>query len=131
MRTRWVLVVATLVAACDSYSSGPETGEGAVTGRYTGQVDLADDQVAELTLNLTEYLGGVTGSFSLDNGSSGSLTGTVSGSTVSFTISQSIPCVASLVGTATISNGGDRLIGSFSGTSCDVPVNVSFDVTRP
>ena len=124
-----VLVVA-ILAACDGYSSGPED-DGLLTGTYTGEAEIIGAEVLDVTFTLTEYLGGVTGSFTAADGTTGSIAGSISGSTLTFTITQTAPCAGSHDGTAAIENGGDRLSGFYMGSSpCTGPVNASFVINR-
>jgi hypothetical protein len=84
-----------------------------------------------VTFTLNEYLNGVTGTYSTSDGTGGTVTGTISGSTVSFTINQATPCVGAFSGSASISNGGDRLTGTYSGNSpCTGAVTASFEMNR-
>lgn len=132
---RLVLVLAgALGLACDGYSSGPDDGAGSLTGSFSGTVDgTADAEPFTLTVTFTlvEYLNGVTGTYTTSDGTGGSFTGTISGSTVSFSIAQGTPCVGSFTGTASSSMSGTRLTGTYSGTSpCTGQVNASFVVNR-
>lgn len=128
-----LMVGAALLAACDSYSSGPDDGDGVLSGSYTGTVHGTIENPLDLivTFTLTEYLGTVTGTFTTDDGTAGSISGTVSGTNVTFTINQTVPCVGTFSGTATIADAGGQLIGTYSGNSpCTGAVTAIFDVTR-
>ena len=118
-----MVLAATLVIACDGYSSGPEDDDGSLTGTYTGEAEIIGVEVLDVTFTLTEYLGGVTGSFTAADGTTGSIAGSINGSTLTFTITQTAPCAGSHDGTASIENGGDRLSGFYMGSSpCAGPV---------
>jgi len=126
-----LLLAVSVLAACDGYSSGPD-GDGLLSGSYTGEAEIIGVEVVDVTFTLTEYLGGVTGTFTASDGTAGSISGSVNGSTWTFTITQSAPCAGSHEGTATVENGGDRLTGFYMGSSpCTGPVNASFVVDRP
>lgn len=128
-----LVIAAALMAACDSYSSGPDNGDGILSGAYTGAVHGTIEEPLDLvaTFTLTEYLGTVTGTFTTDDGMAGSISGTVSGSNVAFTINQTAPCAGTFSGTATISDAGGRLMGTYSGDSpCTGAVTAIFDLTR-
>ncbi|HET9332476.1 MAG TPA: hypothetical protein VFQ21_02705 [Gemmatimonadota bacterium] len=132
MSNRRLLVVlaVTLLIACDGYSSGPED-DGSLTGTYTGEAEIIGVEVLDVTFRLTEYLGGVTGTFTAADGTAGSIAGSISGSTLTFTITQTAPCAGSHDGTASIENGGDRLSGFYMGSSpCTGPVNANFVTNR-
>lgn len=131
LRTSLVLA-ATLMAACDGYSSGPEDGDRSLTGDFYGTIEGTErDNPFTRTVNfhLTEYFGTVTGGFSIVGGrGAGTVSGTVTGSTVSFTFDQTAPCPGTFAGTATLA--GDRLTGTYSGSSCRGAVTASFEVNR-
>ena len=75
---RWLVVLAaTLLMACDGYSSGPED-DGLLTGTYTGEAEIIGVEVLDVTFTLTEYLGGVTGTFTAADGTTGSIAGSIS-----------------------------------------------------
>jgi hypothetical protein len=124
--TALIVLVVAVLAACDGYSSGPDEGEGSLEGTAEG-----DPFTLTATFTLTEYLNGVSGTYTTSDGTGGTVTGTISGSTVSFTINQGTPCVGTFTGTASISNGGDRLTGTYSGNSpCTGAVSASFVTNR-
>jgi hypothetical protein len=123
---------AAVVVACDGYSSGPDSGDGAVTGMYRGEAEIIGAEAVEVTFTLTEYLGGVTGTLTAADGTVGSISGTVNGTSLTFTITQTAPCAGMHDGTATIANAGDRLTGFYMGSSpCTGPTNANFVVDRP
>ena len=128
-----MLVVAAAIVACDSYSSDPDT-DGSLSGTWTGSAEgttNGDPFELAVTFTLTEYLGGLSGTFATEGGTTGGLNGTVSGANVSFTISQSSPCAGTFPGTASISMGGTRLTGTYSGVSgCTGQLTASFVVDR-
>lgn len=123
-----------LLMACDSYSSGPDDEDGVLSGTYTGMVDgtAAGDPLAfVVTFTLTEYLDTVTGTFVTDAGTAGSVSGTVNGSNVTFSINQTLPCAGTFEGTGSITNAGGVLTGTYAGTSpCTGSVTASFVVNR-
>jgi hypothetical protein len=99
---------------------------------YTGEAEIIGVEVVEVTFTLTEYLGGVAGTFTAADGTAGSISGTVNGTSLTFTITQTAPCAGMHDGTATIANAGDRLTGFYMGSSpCTGPVNANFVVDRP
>lgn len=123
-----------LTAACDDYGTGPEEDETSLTGLFHGtveglEVDRDDSFSHTLNLALTEYLGTLSGSFSITGAyGSGTVTGTVTGSTISFVFHQTDPCAGTFTGTATLD--GDRLTGTFAGAGCRGNVTASLEVNR-
>jgi hypothetical protein len=82
-----------------------------------------------VNLILTEYLGTLSGSFSITGAyGSGTISGTISGSTVSFVFHQTDPCAGTFTGTATFD--GDRLTGTYSGSGCRGSVTASIEMSR-
>ena len=137
MNKKRVLLAACAVAlgtACDDYGTGPEAEDASLTGVFSGTVDGLEvdrDNPFSHTVNLTltEYLGTLTGSFSITGAyGSGTVTGTVSGSTISFVFHQTEPCAGTFTGTATFN--GDLLTGSYSGSGCRGDVTASLEVNR-
>lgn len=137
MNKTCVLLVAcavALAAACDDYGTGPEEDESSLNGLFHGtveglEVDRDNPFSHTVNLTLTEYLGTVSGSFSITGAyGSGTVTGTVTGSTVSFVLHQSEPCTGTFTGTATFD--GDLLTGTFSGAGCRGDVTASLEVNR-
>jgi hypothetical protein len=134
--TRMLLVACslTLAASCDDYSTGPEDGEASITGLFHGTVEgLETDRdnpfSHTVNLTLTEYLGTLSGSFSITGAyGSGTVSGTVTGSTISFVFHQTDPCAGTFTGTATFS--GDLLSGMYSGSGCRGNITASFEVNR-
>lgn len=131
LRTALVLA-ATVLAACDGYSAGPGDGDRSLTGDFYGTIEGTErDNPFTRTVNfhLNEYLGTLTGAFSIVGGrGAGTVSGTVTGSSVSFTFDQTAPCAGTFIGNASFA--GDRLTGSYSGSSCRGDVTASFDVNR-
>ena len=112
----------------------PEEGEATLTGDFHGivegiEVDRDNPFTHTVNLTLTEYLGTLSGSFSITGAyGSGTVSGTVSGSTISFVFHQTEPCMGTFTGTATF--GGDLLTGSYSGSGCRGNVTASLEVNR-
>ena len=117
MRYRFgVLLSAALAVACDSYTTGPEDSEASLTGDFHGtieglEVDRDNPFSHTVNLVLTEYLGTLSGAFSITGAyGSGTVSGTVTGSTISFVFHQTDPCAGTFTGTATFD--GDLLTGT-------------------
>jgi hypothetical protein len=135
-KTRMMLVACAvaLAAACDDYNTGPEDGEVSLTGLFHGTVEgLETDRdnpfSHTVNLSLTEYLGTLSGSFSITGAyGSGTISGTITGSTVSFVFHQTDPCTGTFTGTAIFD--GNLLTGAFSGAGCRGNVTASLEVNR-
>jgi hypothetical protein len=127
-----VLLAAVLLAACDGFSSGPDEADGSLTGSFYGTVEGTEKGnpfMRIVNLHLTESMGNVTGSFSIVGGrGAGTISGSVTGSTVSFTFDQTAPCEGFFIGTASLVGG--RLTGLYAGSSCRGTVTANFDVNR-
>ena len=129
-----VLLSAVLMVACDSYSTGPEDDKEPLRGDFYGtieglEIDRENPFSRTVNLHLTEYLGTLNGSFSIVGAyGSGTVSGTVTGSTISFILHQTAPCAGTFAGTATFA--GDRLTGTYSGSGCRGNVTASFEVNR-
>lgn len=123
-----------LAAACDDYGTEPEDEEASLTGLFHGtveglEVDRDNPFTHTVNLTLTEYLGTLSGSFSITGAyGSGTVTGAVTGSTISFVLHQTDPCAGTFTGTATFD--GDRLTGTYSGSGCRGNVTASIEVDR-
>ncbi|HET6360517.1 MAG TPA: hypothetical protein VFH11_00495 [Gemmatimonadota bacterium] len=137
MNKKCTLLVAytvTLSAACDDHSTGPEADDASLNGLFYGtveglEVDRDNPFSHTVNLTLTEYLGTLSGSFSITGAyGSGTVTGTIDGPTVSFAFHQTDPCPGNFTGTATFD--GDRLIGTFSGAGCRGNVTANLEVNR-
>jgi hypothetical protein len=123
-----------IAAACDDYSTGPEDDEASLNGLFGGTVEGLEvdrDNPFSHTVNLTlsEYLGTLTGSFSITGAyGSGTVSGTITGSTVSFVFHQTEPCPGTFTGTAMFA--GDHVSGIYSGSGCRGDVTASFELDR-
>jgi hypothetical protein len=127
----FVLLAALPGTACDDYGSGPED-QGLLRGTWAGTAEIVGVKTVDLTLDLTDYLGVVTGSLQTADGTTGSITGTIDGTTLSFDLAVTAPCEGAFDGFAEIEAQGRRLSGGyFGGSPCTGPVNVFFVVDRP
>ncbi|MGH7566955.1 MAG: hypothetical protein ACREK2_09015 [Gemmatimonadota bacterium] len=132
IRTSALLVAAAVLAACGDSSMAPEDGDGSLTGLYYGTIEGSERGnpfTRTVNLNLTEDLGTVGGGFSIVGAKgAGTISGTITGSTLSFTFDQTHPCPGTFTGIASIA--GDRLTGTYSGSSCRGAVTASFELNR-
>ncbi len=132
------LVIATgLLTGCgESYSSGLDNGDVVVvSGSYRGIVSGTaggEPFTANAILVLSrDTLNQVAGTLTTDAGSTAMLGGTVSILGIGFEMAQTSPCPGSFHGSASVAKGGDRLTGSYSGSSmCEGSVSASFVVDR-
>jgi hypothetical protein len=133
-QTRTLLVACAVGLACNGYSTEPEEDEGSLTGDFHGmieglEVDRDNPFSHTANLSLTEYLGTLSGFLSITGAyGSGSISGTVSGSTITFVFHQTEPCPGTFSGTATFD--GDRLTGTYSGSGCRGNVTASLELNR-
>jgi hypothetical protein len=101
-----------------------------LTGYYTGTVIETEGgftETYEAEVTLTQTGNDLTGTWSNDEGESGTLEGTVAADSVAtFTITQVQPCTGSYSGTMNISNGGNTLTGTYTGTYCGGSVRATF-----
>jgi hypothetical protein len=117
--------------ACDGYSSGPDD-DGSLTGGFYGTVEGTEKGnpfSRTVNLQLNEYASTVTGGFSFVGGyGAGDISGSVTGSSVTFTFAQTIPCAGTFTGSGMFAE--DRLTGTYSGSSCRGAVTASFELDR-
>lgn len=101
-----------------------------ITGDYTGTVietegGFTDTYQADVTLSQTGT--DLSGTWSNDEGEAGTVEGTVAADAVAtFTLTQQQPCAGSYSGTINISNGGNTLTGTYTGTYCGGSVRATF-----
>jgi hypothetical protein len=119
-----------LAAACDRYGAGPDDGDRCLTGLFYGTIqgsERGNPFTRTVNLHLTEGVGVVSGGYSIVGVyGRGSIAGTLSGSTLTFTLDQNYPCPGIFSGTASFT--GDRLSGTYTGSSCRGDVTASFEV---
>lgn len=133
-RTLLVACAVALAAACDGYGTEPEEDEASLSGAFHGMIEGLEvdrDNPFSHTANLvlTEYLGTLSGSLSITGAyGSGSISGTVSGSTITFVFHQTDPCMGTFAGTATFD--GDGLTGTYTGSGCRGNISASFELDR-
>ena len=140
------MCLALLVVGCGSSNSPSSIVSGGVSGTWSGDLSV-EGQTATMTWTLTQTGQDVSGRvvLALTSGVvllNGTLTGTLTGSSLPFTIMVSpggIPsqtlCSGQLGGTATLATNGARptLAGSYSiiSSNCTTPISTgSFTLTR-
>ena len=105
-----------------------------VSGTYTGSMSgtvYGSPYAGTLTITLTQNQDSVSGSYTSDVGSSGTVSITlVPNTTADLTAFQASPCSGTFIGWASVEESGDRITGSHSGTDCGGTVTTTFDVTR-
>jgi hypothetical protein len=116
-----------------AYSIVADIGPLALQGVYAGTASgtyAGFPFSAEISFALSTSGSVVTGSWTTDAGVSGTLTGTISGSTLTFTLAENVPCTGSWSGTANIQQAGAFLSGSFSGSDCGGSGTLTFTAER-
>jgi hypothetical protein len=119
MRRLNSLVLCVAVFAC----GGNDSPSGASTSTDLSGTWDATYTVPGLSIGavfqLSQTNSAVTGTYVVSGGApTGNVTGTVSGDQITFRFDQNQPCPGTFNGTGTISNGGRRITGSYSGSDC-------------
>lgn len=132
----WVALAAlsTSAACTDTNKYTGPVASASLVGVYSGNVAgvaAAVPYSSGLTYTLSQTGNAVTGTWSTVMGNAGTVSGTVSGSSVAFTVVQVTPCAGSVNGTGTMSNNGNTLTGSYAGTMCGQALSANFTVSRP
>ena len=109
-------------------------GPGHLNGTYSGDV-IAQlrGQSATLRLSFTLVQSGehLVGTWSINNGGSGTVTGTVSGSQITaFKAKQLNPCPGEFTGAVTVERNAAELRGSYTGADCSGTISAVFTVNR-
>lgn len=120
------------VLALFLFSCGGSSNE-SINGTYVGSISGTQAGRAysdRVTFTLAQQGSAVTGTWLVASGIGGTVSGTVTGSSGSFNVTQTGACPGSLTGSVTISEGGAHLVGSDSGTTCVGALSASFDVRR-
>lgn len=122
-----------LATAAPATAATPE-GPGHLNGTYSGDVVAQlRGQSATLRLSFTLVQSGehLVGTWSTNNGGSGTVTGTVSGSQITaFKARQLNPCPGEFTGAVTIERNAAQLRGSYSGADCGGAISAVFTVNR-
>ncbi|MFQ5719384.1 MAG: hypothetical protein ACE5IK_07520 [Acidobacteriota bacterium] len=111
------------LAACGGGGSGtgavPAPPPQNLTGTCVASLEGTRDGqpvTASATYDLVQDGTGITGTWSTDDGASGDLSGVISGATLTFTLTQTVPCAGTFNGQATAS-AGSVVAGSYAGNS--------------
>jgi len=127
-RLFYALLLLTTLAACGGGGGGdsapPPPPSVNATGTWFGSYNSSVFGAQNMTVNIQQNGAVLTGTYSLSTGGLGSVSGTVSGDTASFTIPVTTPgCSGSFSGTliiATPQSGPATMSFSYSGSStCD------------
>lgn len=131
----FVVVSASSPDETGAYGIRADIGFPTLGGSYTGTVSgtyAGAPFSAAINFMLTTSGSAVSGSWTVPAfGNSGTIAGTITGSTLGFTLTQNFPCMGTYSGSGTIENGGLRLSGSFSGSDCQGAASGSFVVDFP
>ncbi len=124
-----------LFAGCRTTHDGTGPNAFDLTGTFAGSVVVSGDPFfgspdsTSLRLVLTQSGASVAGTWEADS-ASGTLTATVSGSSVRLSLTQVVPCDGSYNGTGVVTFAGDRIRGSLEGSDCRGTLEGSFVVDR-
>ena len=132
---RACLAALVTLAGCHKDSTGPVAPVALdLTGVFGGPASGTSAGSAfsgTLTLTLAQSGTALTGTWNSPLGPAGSASGTVSDTTVTFTLTQTTLCgVSSFGGVATVQNSGTRLSGYYAGSDCIAFVTATFVVDR-
>jgi hypothetical protein len=83
-----------------------------------------------VTFTIVQQGSEVSGTWTTTGGTSGTLTGTVTGERLTIQAKQMNPCPGDFIGTAAIGENGATLGGSYTGRACGGVVTASFTVVR-
>src|SRR5215831_12263608 len=135
-RTSWLILAGACLALASCSSSNPlemlapsVTGTWDTTVTVTGGTAAPAGTIFDVVLDLVQTGSNVTGTYTTSTGD-GTVTGTVSGRTLTFTLTQVHPCAGSFSGSATIGPLNAEMTGSFSGSDCAGTMDASFLATK-
>ena len=128
----YIIMLLILLISCKQI--GDDNNKVDVNGTYTGIVEGTQEGVpfsTSTTMTLSQSGDDVTGTWTTGGGSSGTLSGTISGDKIgTFVLNQTNPCPGTFTGTATIHNKGERITGGYNGNDCAGTTTASFDVSK-
>ncbi len=137
LRAATLLLAILLSFACgkstDILTGPPQTVTGtwiaSVTANPAGGSFAAGQFTA--TFTLSQSGAAVSGTFTTSEGASGTVSGSVSLHTFTFTMTQTVPCDGSFTGEGTIIDAWTQMSGGYSGSdSCAGNFSASFTATR-
>lgn len=113
-------VVSSTITGTKQYAPSPPPPNTAnATGTWTTLLNIDNFLQVGATFTFVQSATSVTGTVAMIAGfGSGSITGTVSGQTLNFTIHEVSPCVGTFSGAVTISGNDTQANGTGSGTDC-------------
>lgn len=138
MRTRlaWACALSVVVTAAMAGCGGGGGGDGSggtlpptgfdMSGRWLGEYTHPIEGVRTLELNVTQSGANFAGTWLSSSGAFGPISGSVSGSSVTFTATYQVSiCNGFFLGEGTLSSPGglDRLDFTFRGSDCGDPVD--------
>jgi len=134
MRLKIIVLVPLLLFGCkknkDSADPSPIPSPVNVAGVWNGSLGSSTAPTRALVLTLAQTGGSMTGTFNINaGGATGTVSGSVSRNTLTFTATQTTPCAGSFTGDADVS--GNAMDGTLVGTSiCGGAFNGAFFVDR-
>ena len=96
----------------------------------TGGTQLPEGTEFGAVLVITQSGTTATGTSVAEGGFVGQLSGTISGRSLEFTITQGDPCPGSFSGTATVNGSNTRMSGSYSGSDCNGSLQATLVATK-
>jgi hypothetical protein len=106
---------------------------GTLGGTYTGAISgsqRGQPISMRVTFTIVQQGSEVSGTWTTTGGTSGTLTGRVTGERLTIQAKQMNPCPGDFIGTAAIGENGATLGGSYTGQACGGAVTASFTVVR-
>lgn len=130
---RLLLVMALVLVGCKRDDGGAVAGGGAappgpaqVAGNWQGTITFGQQQVAA-GMALTQSGSSVGGAWTTAT-QAGTVAGTVSDTTLSFNLTQVMPCTGNYAGSGQVE--GNSMTVVYSGSGCNGPVNVTGEFSR-
>ena len=111
-------IAASTLWACGGDSAGPNTPN--LTGTFIGDytVSLDPGTIYQVTVHLTQNGSAVSGTLTTDSGRSGNVTGSISGTHLTASVTFTDGCGGTSSNTADITNNGTRLTGHYTANDC-------------
>ncbi len=111
-------IAASTLWACGGDGAGPNTPN--LTGTFSGDytVSLDPGTIYQAALHLTQNGSAVSGTLTTNAGRSANVTGSVSGTRLTGSVTFTDGCGGAASTTADITNNGTRLIGNYTANDC-------------
>lgn len=96
----------------------------------TGGTEFPNGTTFSAFITFTQSGSALTGSFGVQGGYQGTVTGTVVANGVSFTLTPAPPCGGSFSGHGTVTPNDSTMAGSYSGSDCGGSVSATVSASR-